>query len=98
MSFDFFHLPTGFRDSGGSSRPPIWTDTKVLAFACAQLWPPLTAPADATPQGGWTVIGRDDGSKQRAYDGKPLYTFAKDEKPGETKGEGFNNVWHVAKP
>jgi predicted lipoprotein with Yx(FWY)xxD motif len=48
--------------------------------------------------GEWTVVTRDDGTKQWAHKGKPLYTFAKDSKPGETAGEGFNKVWHVAKP
>jgi predicted lipoprotein with Yx(FWY)xxD motif len=48
--------------------------------------------------GDWTVVTRDDGSKQWAYKNKPLYTWVKDSKPGDTTGEGFNNVWHVAKP
>lgn len=65
---------------------------------CAQNWPPLTAQADAKPMGDWTVVARDDGSKQWAYRGKPLYTFKKDAKAGDATGNGFNNVWHVAKP
>jgi predicted lipoprotein with Yx(FWY)xxD motif len=36
---------------------------------------------------------------QWAYKGKPLYTFAKDTKPGDTTGDGFlNGAWHIAKP
>ena len=50
---------------------------------CATNWPPLTAAADAKPSGDWTVVTRDDGSKQWAYKGKPLYTFHKDAKPGD---------------
>lgn len=65
---------------------------------CAKNWPPLAPKADAKPKGEWTVVTRDDGSKQWAYNGKPLYTWAKDSKPGDTTGDGFNNVWHVAKP
>jgi predicted lipoprotein with Yx(FWY)xxD motif len=65
---------------------------------CAQNWPALGASAAAKPAGEWTVVTRDDGSKQWAYKGKPLYTFIKDRKPGDTTGEGFNKVWHVAKP
>jgi predicted lipoprotein with Yx(FWY)xxD motif len=65
---------------------------------CAQNWPPLAAKAAAKPMGDWTVVTRDDGSKQWAYKGKPLYTWVKDSKPGDTSGEGVNNVWHVAKP
>jgi predicted lipoprotein with Yx(FWY)xxD motif len=48
--------------------------------------------------GDWAVITRDDGSKQWAYKGKPLYAWAKDAKPGDRTGDGFNNAWRVAKP
>lgn len=65
---------------------------------CAQNWPPLMAAANATAPGDWSVITRDDGSKQWAYKGKPLYLWVKDTKPGEVTGDGVNNVWHVAKP
>jgi predicted lipoprotein with Yx(FWY)xxD motif len=64
---------------------------------CAKNWPPLAAAADAKPMGEWTVVTRDDGSKQWAYKGKPLYRFAKDTKPGDMTGDGFNSVWHTAK-
>ena len=43
-------------------------------------------------------IVRDDGKKQWALKGKPLYYWAKDQKPGDKTGDGFNNVWRVAKP
>ncbi len=65
---------------------------------CATNWPPLAASADAKAMGKYTVITRDDGIKQWAYQGKPLYTWAKDGKPGDTTGDGVNSVWHVAKP
>lgn len=65
---------------------------------CAKNWPPLMAPAGAKSGDGYTVIQRDDGSQQWAYKGQPLYTWVKDSKPGETTGEGVNQVWHVAKP
>lgn len=44
-------------------------------------------------------LERDDGSRQWAYKGKPLYTFAKDAKPGDITGDGFlNGAWHLAMP
>ncbi len=61
---------------------------------CATAWPPLTAAADAKDDGDWTVVARDDGSKQWAYKGKPLYTFAKD-----TAGKpatGVSAAWPAA--
>ena len=65
---------------------------------CAQNWPPLAPPASAQAPADWTVVTRDDGSKQWAYKGKPLYTWAKDTKPGDVTGDGVNNVWHIAQP
>ena len=65
---------------------------------CATNWPPLVAAADAKDMGDYTVVTRDDGSKQVAYKGKPLYFWAKDAKPGDKTGDGFNSVWHTAKP
>lgn len=65
---------------------------------CAVNWPPLAAAADSKASGDWSVVTRDDGGKQWAYKGKPLYAFAKDTKPGDATGDGVNNVWHIAAP
>ena len=66
---------------------------------CATNWPPLAASADAKAMGDWTVITRDDGAKQWAYKGKPLYAWTKDTKPGDTTGDGFlNGAWSLARP
>jgi predicted lipoprotein with Yx(FWY)xxD motif len=73
------------------------TGTSSCNGECAEYWPPVKAGADAKPVGDLTVITRDDGSKQWADDGKPLYTFVKDKKPGDVMGENFKNIWHVVK-
>jgi len=65
---------------------------------CMQSWPPLMAPGYAAASGDWTVVTRDDGNRQWAYKGKPLYYWAKDQKPGDRTGDGVNNVWHLARP
>jgi predicted lipoprotein with Yx(FWY)xxD motif len=65
---------------------------------CAANWPPLTAAADAAATGDWTLVTRNDGGKQWAYKGKPLYLWIKDQKPGDKTGDGFKNVWRVARP
>ncbi len=65
---------------------------------CAANWPPLTAGADAKADGEWSVITRDDGTKQWAYKGKPLYLWIKDLTPGDRRGDGMANIWHTAKP
>jgi predicted lipoprotein with Yx(FWY)xxD motif len=65
---------------------------------CATNWPPFMATDSDKPMGNYSVITRDDGSKQWAMKGKPLYYWVKDSKPGDNMGDGFNNVWHAAKP
>jgi predicted lipoprotein with Yx(FWY)xxD motif len=73
-------------------------DKSACSGPCAANWPPLMAAADARAAGDWTLVTRDDGSKQWAYKGKPLYLWAKDQKAGDRTGDNFNNVWHVARP
>lgn len=63
--------------------------------ACAGNWPPLMASATDKAGGDFSIIARDDGSRQWAYDGKPLYTWVKDQKPGDRTGDNFNKVWHA---
>jgi len=66
---------------------------------CAVSWPPFTASASSATSGNWSVITRPNGKKQWAYKGKPLYTFAKDNKPGDTKGNGLRKgTWEAAHP
>jgi predicted lipoprotein with Yx(FWY)xxD motif len=75
------------------------TGMSHCAGPCAQNWPPLAAAADAKPVGDWTIVTRDDGSKQWAYKGKPLYTWVKDAKPGDASGQGMAmGAWQVAVP
>jgi predicted lipoprotein with Yx(FWY)xxD motif len=64
---------------------------------CATNWPPLLAAADAKASGDYTIITRDDGAKQWAYKGKPLYLWSKDVKPGDRAGDGFNNAWRLVR-
>ena len=82
-------LYTFDKDAGGKS---------ACNGPCATNWPPLMAAADAKAAGDWSVITRDDGARQWAYKGQPVYLWAKDQKPGDKTGDGFNSVWHVAKP
>jgi len=80
---------TGGHNARGGSRgsPTIGTMIGVTGCdaACEQTWKPLIAPTDAKPTGYWSVFSRADGSKQWAYQGYALYTYAK-EKPGQVTG------------
>ena len=68
---------------------------------CATAWPPLLTVGDPTAGEGVNAdrlgtITREDGSTQVAYNGWPLYYFAPDEKPGDTKGQ--YGTWFVVSP
>jgi predicted lipoprotein with Yx(FWY)xxD motif len=99
--------------SGDSKLGQVLTDTKGMTLynfdkdvtgksncngKCANAWPPLMAGAGAKAVDEFTVVIRDDGGKQWAHRGLPLYRWVKDEKPGDTTGHRFKNVWTVAQP
>ena len=84
-------LYTFDRDTTGSGK-------SVCNGPCATNWPPLVPTATAQPLGDYTIITRDDGSRQWAMKGKPLYYWIKDSKPGDKTGDGVQNVWRAAKP
>ena len=65
---------------------------------CATNWPPLMAAGSDTAAGDYSIITRDDGAKQWAVKGKPVYYWVKDSKPGDKTGDGVNKVWQTAKP
>jgi predicted lipoprotein with Yx(FWY)xxD motif len=71
---------------------------------CATAWPPLMAESEAAVAKGdgvtgtITIITRDDGGKQVAYNGMPLYYFQGDTAAGQTNGQGLNDKWFVAAP
>ncbi|WP_218510963.1 hypothetical protein [Variovorax sp. dw_308] len=62
---------------------------------CARKWPPLIAADGASPGGEYTLVTRDDGKKQWAFRGKPLYTWPEDQEPGDKYGDNYLKVWHI---
>jgi predicted lipoprotein with Yx(FWY)xxD motif len=73
---------------------------------CATSWPPALAEAGAKPTGEWSLVTRDDGAKQWAFRGRPLYTYIKDAPPpegsmaffmggGGSAGHGVDKVWNI---
>ena len=84
-------LYTFDKDTAGSGK-------SVCNGPCATNWPPLMAADSDKPTGNYTVVTRDDGKKQWAMQGKPLYYWAKDTKPGDKTGDGVLGVWHTVKP
>ena len=105
-------LPAGL-GGGDTAKGPVLTDPRghsLYVFdkdrdgvpacydACAQIWPAAVAPAGFGGDGDVGVVARKDGQRQLTYKGKPLYSFQKDAAPGDVGGEGFRDVWHLARP
>jgi predicted lipoprotein with Yx(FWY)xxD motif len=66
-----------------------------------QAWPPLYVDGTPTkPDGASGDLGTitTDGKQQVTYKGMPLYHYAPDKQPGDTKGQGVGGVWFVATP
>jgi predicted lipoprotein with Yx(FWY)xxD motif len=81
--------------------------TKSACYGtCAKFWPPLVTSGKpvAGPGIKASLIGtsrRKDGKLQVTYKGHPLYTFAEDKAPAQTKGEGskaFGASWYALTP
>lgn len=102
--------PPAVRVSGGMLTDPqgrtLYTFDKdvtgsgksVCNGQCAVNWPPLLAQPGMSGMGEYSIVTRDDGTRQWAYRGKPLYRFAKDAQPGDRTGDNVGNVWRVARP
>lgn len=68
---------------------------------CLAAWPPLLGTPNAGPGADQAMLGtltRTDGTTQVTYNGWPLYYWAQDSAPGQTTGQGVQNVWWVVSP
>jgi len=76
--------------------------TSACSGGCLENWPAFTAEEPLTlPEGvpgELSLIERDDGTQQVAYNDWPLYYFAKDEAPGDTTGHEVGDVWYIVTP
>lgn len=61
---------------------------------CSTYWFPVK-PHGNLSSGKFSVFTRSDGAQQVAYDGRPLYTYHRDRKPGDMKGDGQRGRWHA---
>jgi len=70
--------------------------------ACADAWPALLADGEPVAGDGveaeLSTVERTDGGQQVTAAGWPLYFFANDAAPGDTNGQGLNDVWFVVGP
>ena len=62
---------------------------------CATAWPPFLVKDNDRVAGEFRAITRDDGARQWTLNENPLYFFAGDVAPADTKGDGQGGAWHV---
>ncbi|MGW4893253.1 hypothetical protein ACWEQL_13460 [Kitasatospora sp. NPDC004240] len=89
---------TLYRFDKDTAKPPV----SNCNGNCAVTWPPVPAGDPAAVKGlDAKLVGsvtRADGAKQLTLNGWPLYRYAPDTKPGETKGQGVGGNWFVVAP
>ena len=74
------------RDVAGSN-------TSACTGSCTEVWTPV--PIEDASGRAYGSISREDGTQQLTYEGKPVYYYVKDQKPGDMYGDGIDGVWHV---
>lgn len=92
---DGMTLYTFDRDGAAGTRMGIGS---ACVAQCAERWPPFAAAAEAAPAGQFTTFEREDGTRQWAYQGRPLYRWRGDARPGDRTGDGVDNLWRAARP
>jgi predicted lipoprotein with Yx(FWY)xxD motif len=69
----------------------------ACAADCTQTWAPFV-PADADkPYGDFTILARDDGGRQWAYKGRPVYLCKLDHVMGDVAGDKRDKAWHAVR-
>jgi predicted lipoprotein with Yx(FWY)xxD motif len=91
-----YHLQYGGRETRGGYHVS-YSDAKLVGTRgcendCTQQWTPVAAPANARGWGFWEVYRRADGSRQWAYKGSALYTYAGDQAKGDINGNNRDSI------
>ena len=95
-------------DGGSTSKVSVGREigTDACGGPCDDVWVPFAADSEDQPSGYWSIMTRDDGTRQWAYQGYALYTHTSDKKPGDMLGrdefeytDGSSALyWRVAVP
>lgn len=87
------------KDFPAASGAAASTAVSNCSGGCLTAWPVFHAdtitPGPGLQAADFGELTRADGSKQSTFHGWPLYYFASDTQPSDTKGEGVGNVWFV---
>jgi len=70
--------------------PPCGTEACIMSP-----WQPLYAAALAQPKGDFSIVTRDDGTRQWAFKGNALFTYASDKRPDDAYGHGVDQYQAV---
>jgi predicted lipoprotein with Yx(FWY)xxD motif len=79
----------------------VRSNAAPCADKCLEFWPPLTGSAVQAGEGvdaELLYIADFGGMPMAVYNGWPLYYFIKDEKAGDTNGQGSGkapNIWYL---
>lgn len=71
---------------------------------CAKTWPPVLVAQggkiflDGVDRSAAGVVKRDDGTLQVTIGGWPVYRFSKDQRAGDTSGQGVGGTWFGVRP
>jgi predicted lipoprotein with Yx(FWY)xxD motif/plastocyanin len=95
-------LGTYLVDESGKTLYMFMKDTpnvSACADTCVTNWPLYYTENIQVPnelnEADFNTIVRADGNKQTTYQGMPLYYYAKDQKAGDTTGQGVGGNWMV---
>jgi predicted lipoprotein with Yx(FWY)xxD motif len=94
FSNGFLVSPTG-RTLYTYDRDPQGAST--CAGDCVQTWAPFAPAAGDAPHGDFTILARDDGGRQWAYQGRPVYLCKLDHFSGDTACDKRENAWHAVR-
>ena len=93
-------------DGDGMSLYVFLPDTADDIFCldeCRDTWTPVLiegrlALADGLDRSLFSRRALDDGSKQLAVDGQPVYRYTGDVEAGDQNGQGVDTLWFMVKP
>lgn len=90
------HNQYGGRENRGGFRYSYAEAKAVGAMGCVneclKAWKPVVAPASAQASGFWEIYTRADGTRQWAYKGAALYTYAADKILGDNRGNNIHEI------
>ncbi|MBC9713821.1 hypothetical protein H9Y04_14715 [Streptomyces sp. TRM66268-LWL] len=79
-----------------------WPMKSACTGDCLENWP-VVEPVDKNDtegilKKGFVTFDRPDGLQQQTIDCWPLYTYAGDQAPGDTNGQGVGGTWYAVSP